>query len=63
MPLDEADYAAEWCITLAAEIVNAQRQVAAGQAVSTSFEVVRQWVWERSHNLDAGRRSNGTPRE
>jgi hypothetical protein len=63
MPLDEADYATEWCITLAEEIVKAEHQIAKGQAIPTSFEVARQWVWERLRNLDAGLRSNGRPRE
>jgi hypothetical protein len=63
MPLDEADYATEWCITLAEEIVKAEHQIAKSQAIPTSFEVARQWVWERLRNLDAGLRSNGRPRE
>lgn len=63
MPLDEAKYATDWCISLAEEIVKAQRQVAAGKTISTSLEFTGQWVWERLQNLDAGLCSNGTRRE
>jgi hypothetical protein len=63
MPLDEADYATDWCIALAEEIVKAQRQVKAGKEIPTSFDLTRQWVWQRLQNLDAGLHSNGTQRE
>ena len=54
MPLDEAEYAIEWCISLAQEIVTAQRQVAEGRAISTSLEFTQLWVWERLQNLMPG---------
>ena len=63
MPRDEADYAAEWCIALAQEIVEAERAVIAGKSIPVSFTLTGEWVWERFRNLEAGLRSNGASRE
>jgi len=63
MPLDEADYAIDWCISLAQEIVKAQREILAGKDVAASLGFTQQWVWQRLQNLNAGLRSNGTRRE
>lgn len=63
MPLEEADYATEWCIALAQEIVKAQRELAAGKGMPTSLTYTGEWVWERFRNLDAGLCSNGIPRK
>jgi hypothetical protein len=63
MPLDEAPFAQEWCISLAEEIVSAQRSISAGGKSGYESTFTRGWVWERLHNLDAGLRSNGLPRQ
>ena len=63
MPLDEADYATEWCIALAQEIVDAQHAVSSGRPIPSSLALTGQWVWERFHNLDAGLCSNGILRK
>lgn len=63
MPLDEAKYATDWCISMAQEIIKAEREIASGRQVSLSLESTRRWVWERFENLDAGLCSNGTRRE
>jgi len=62
MPLDEADFAVEWCITLAEDIVKAQRQLSNGMPAAQLHLPNHDWVWERFRNLEAGLRSNGTPR-
>jgi hypothetical protein len=62
MPLDEAPYAQEWCISLATEIVSAQRSINKCGKSAYEYTPSRIWVWERLHNLDAGLRSNGLPR-
>lgn len=61
--LDEAEYAAEWCIRLAQEIVIAEQAIAIGQKPTYSLEHVRTWVWERFANLEAGLKSNGVKRQ
>jgi hypothetical protein len=62
MPLDEADFALEWCIALAQDIVKAHRALLAGIAGHSYYLPNHEWVWERFRNLEAGLRSNGTPR-
>jgi len=62
MPADEAEYATEWCIALAIEIVDAELALRDGRAVSNSLADTRAWVWERFNNLEAGLNSNGRPR-
>lgn len=59
---DEGEYAAEWCILLAQEIVDAELAFRRGGTPPTSLESTREWVWERFGNLQAGLRSNSTPR-
>lgn len=62
MPLEEAEYALEWCIALAGELVAAELAFRDGRAASHSLVGTRTWVWGRFKNLDAGLRSNGLPR-
>ncbi|MFA5916259.1 MAG: hypothetical protein WC830_22145 [Burkholderiales bacterium] len=62
MPADEAEYALDWCIALAAEIIDAERAARAGAESPDSLESTRAWVWDRFRNLEAGLRSNGTVR-
>jgi hypothetical protein len=63
MPLDEAEFALEWCISLAQEIVDAELAVRSGRTIENSLGYTREWVWERFKNLEAGRRSNGLARD
>lgn len=63
MPLDEAQYAIYWCEALAHEIRVAEIASREGQMPGYSLEHTRSWVWDRFRNLEAGRRSNGLPRE
>lgn len=63
MPLDEAEYATEWCIALATEIIDAERAHRSGKDDQSKLELTREWVWERFHDLEAGLRSNGLPRD
>jgi hypothetical protein len=63
MPLDEAEYALEWCIALAQEIVAAEYRLRNGLGISDlRLDFTRRWVWERFSNLEAGLRSNGLTR-
>jgi hypothetical protein len=62
MPVNEAEFATEWCIALAQEIVEAHHALGAGKPMPSSVASTRSWVWERFRNLDAGLRSNGAPR-
>ena len=63
MPLDEAEYALEWCITLAQEIIDAELLFRAGKnSTYDSLLANRSWVWERFNFLESGLRSNGLPR-
>jgi hypothetical protein len=62
MPLDEAEYAMEWCISLAEEIIEAEMSLRAGKPISDKLAATQFCVWERLRNLEAGLRSNGLPR-
>ena len=59
---DEAQYATDWCIALAQEIVDAEIAFRNGDAPSISLESTREWVWERFHNLEMGLMSNAIKR-
>ncbi len=59
---DEAEFALEWCIALAKEIVNAEMAFRQGEPSSSSLGATRHWVWERFRNLEAGLKSNGVAR-
>lgn len=63
VPYDEAEYALEWCIRLAQEIIDADAVIKAGKTTDYQLDHTRQWVWDRFRNLEAGLRSNGLPRE
>lgn len=60
--LDEAQYAVEWCIGLAQELVLAERASRAGEPGSCSLAGTQKWVWERFANLEADLMSNGVKR-
>ncbi len=59
---DEAQYAVEWCIALAQEIVDAELASRNGKTISSSLDFTREWVWDRFCNLEAGLMSNGVKR-
>ena len=59
---DEAQYAIEWCIALAQEIVDAEIASRNGQPIPMSLEGTRGWVWDRFRNLEKGLMSNGVKR-
>lgn len=62
MPLDEAEYALEWCISLAQELVDAEVAARDLGPPPARLDATRDWVWDRFRNLDAGLRSNGLAR-
>ena len=55
----EAQFASEWCISLADVIVEEER--VGTLAKSLQRERTREWVWRRFGNLDSGLMSNGLP--
>ena len=59
---DEAEYAMEWCISLAQELVKAERAHRLGESMPSSLGYTRESVWSRFANLEAGLRSNGVKR-
>lgn len=59
----EAEYATEWCIRLAEQLVLAERAARSGTAVEEyRLKAVSEWVWERFTCLERGLSSNGMPR-
>jgi hypothetical protein len=63
MSADEAEFASDWCISLAQELIKAQQAINQGKSVPLSLESTRSWVWERLRNLEAGLTSTGRPRK
>jgi hypothetical protein len=59
---DEARYAQEWCISLAEEIIKAEKAFRAGLPAPATLEFERSLVWSRFANLEAGMMSNGAKR-
>jgi len=60
---DETGFVIEWCINLAAVMVDEERAARSKtQATSLQEQRTRQWVWERFRNLELGMMSNGLPR-
>lgn len=62
LPLDEAEYASEWCIALAQELVDAELALRSGKKPDARLEYIRHLVWDRFKNLEASLMSNGIPR-
>lgn len=62
LPLSDAEYAIDWCIALAKELLSAEDALATGKKPPSSLEITRGWVNERFENLEAGFMSNGLPR-
>jgi hypothetical protein len=50
---DQAPYAVEWCISLAKELILADRALIEGRAVSGSLEYTRNSVWSRFAEIDS----------
>ena len=62
---DEVEYAKEWCVRLAEQLVLFERAARSGKPVGElqfTLEYTRQWVWERFDNLEKGLVSNGARR-
>lgn len=60
---DEAQYAFEWCVILAEDMIGAERATRQGNPpISSRLEITRKRVWERFRNLERGLMSNGVPR-
>ena len=57
---DEAEAAAAWCVTRAGDLAKRERTHRDGGPQHSL--AMTDWVWERFAELEAGRRSNGTPR-
>ena len=58
----EAEYATEWCIRLAEQLVLAERAARSGTVVDEyQLKAVSGWVWERFTFLERGLSSNGRP--
>ncbi|MCZ7620158.1 MAG: hypothetical protein M5U32_18310 [Myxococcota bacterium] len=62
LPLEEARYASDWCISLGADLLEAIDAVQSGKRPSSGLEYTRGWVNERFANLERGLMSNGVPR-
>jgi len=63
MPLDEAKYAKEWCITLAQKIIDDELAFQSGKQIDNSYDLNRERLWNRFKNLEKGLTSNGVERE
>lgn len=59
----ETEYGVHWCIEIAQEIIDAERDRRTGKEGDTEMrKYIRQQVWERLENLERGVMSNGVPR-
>ncbi len=59
---DEAEYALEWCISLAKVIITEEKKFRSGDTRKPEWNYTRDWVWDRFKNLEAGLMSNGVER-
>jgi hypothetical protein len=60
---DETEYATEWCLAIAQEIIDAEREIRAGTGGDTEIrQYTRRMTWERFENLEKGLMSNGVAR-
>ncbi len=60
---DETEYALDWCVGIAQELIDAQRDVRAGKQGDTpTRQYVREQFWERFENMEKGLMSNGIAR-
>jgi hypothetical protein len=59
---DEAEYAATWCESLAELIIQDERAHRKGDHHPPPWNFMREHLWGRFKNLEAGLMSNGVPR-
>ncbi|MFM0348987.1 hypothetical protein [Paraburkholderia sp. RL17-347-BIC-D] len=59
---DEAEFAVEWCIAIAASLVEEERLFRQSILPDPMLKIYRNDVWTRFDNLEAGLMSNGVPR-
>jgi hypothetical protein len=59
---DEAEYAITWCVNLAIVIIKEEKAYRGGDQSPPPWNPLREQLWERFKNLEAGLRSNGVPR-
>lgn len=62
MPIEEADYAISWSVSIAQRIIEAELAFRDGKEIPPLLRAQREPYWERFRNLEAGLSSNGTPR-
>ena len=61
--LDETEFATSWCIAIAQEIIDAEREIRSGIGGDTDLRQYRRRdLWERFANLEKGLMSNGVNR-
>jgi hypothetical protein len=58
---DETEYALEWCIAIAQEIIDEELACRLGRAGNSLSKEIKKTAWERFDNLEAGLMSNGVP--
>ena len=60
---DEIEYATSWCVSIAQEIIDAERELRAGTGGDDrTRQYIRQQFWECFDNLERGLMSNGVER-
>jgi hypothetical protein len=60
---DETEYGKHWCIAIAREIIDAERDLRAGKPGDTEYrKYKRDETWKRFENLERGLMSNGVER-
>lgn len=60
---DETRFGEVWCIAIAQEIIDVERDLRAGKPVDTeTSKSRRELTWDRFHNLERGLMSNGKAR-
>jgi len=63
MPLDEAEFAKEWCITLAQKIIDDEIAFRSGKQIDNSYDLNYERLWNRFKNLEKGLTSTGVERK
>jgi hypothetical protein len=60
--VDEVEYAAEWCIAIAQEIIDEGKVLNEGKLPNHSSIHIKEIAWVKFKNLEKGLMSNGVPR-
>lgn len=63
LPYDESESAMEWCIGIAQQLIEHERIWRSGKPSVDIEAYRREHFWDRFRSLEAGLRSNGTPRD